>query len=110
MQAVLAQAAWASVLALSGTYDTLTDAAIVALFLFYGLTASTVFVFRRRLAAAPRPYRAFGYPWLPALFVLLTLALIVNTFLTAPRLALGGIAVMLAGLPFYLYWARLTPR
>ncbi len=109
-RAVLAQAGWASVLALSGSYDLLTDAATFSVWLFYGLSASTLFVFRRTLPDAPRPYRALGYPWLPALFVLVSAALIVNTFHATPRLALGGLAVMAAGLPFYLYWARQRPE
>jgi APA family basic amino acid/polyamine antiporter len=105
-RAVIAQAAWASVLAVSGSYDTLTDSAVFAVWLFYGLTAGSLFVFRRTLPDAPRPYRAFGYPLVPAAFVLVTLCLIANTFLATPRLALAGVAVMLAGLPFYLYWSR----
>jgi basic amino acid/polyamine antiporter, APA family len=109
-RAVLASAAWSSVLAVSGSYDTLTDAAVFAVWLFYGLTASSLFVFRRTLPDAPRPYRAFGYPLVPALFILVTLALLANTFVATPRLALIGVAVMLAGLPFYLYWSRQLPR
>lgn len=106
VRAVVAQAAWSSVLALSGSYDTLTDSSIFAVWLFYGLTAASVFVFRRKLPDLPRPYRALGYPWLPGLFVVLAFALIANTFQATPRLALTGLAIMLAGLPFYLFWAR----
>jgi len=105
-RAVIAQAAWSSVLALSGSYDTLTDSAVFAVWLFYGLTAGTVFVFRRTLPAAERPYHALGYPWLPALFVIVAFALIANTFQATPRLALTGVAIMLAGLPLYVYFAR----
>jgi APA family basic amino acid/polyamine antiporter len=110
VRATLAQAAWASVLAVSGSYDTLTDSVMFAAWLFYGLAAGSLFVFRRTLADAPRPYRAFGYPLVPALFIAVTIWLIVNTFFARPGLALVGIAVMLAGLPFYWWWARaLTP-
>jgi APA family basic amino acid/polyamine antiporter len=55
---------------------------------------------------APRPYRAFGYPLIPMIFLLVTAALLVNTFVAAPREALRGVAVLAAGLPFYWYWAR----
>lgn len=106
IRAVLAQAVWASVLALSGSYDTLTDAVIFAAWLFYGLAAASLFVFRRQLPDAPRPYRAFGYPVLPALFVLSALALLCTTFVATPRQAVVGVVLMLAGLPFYLYWTR----
>lgn len=109
-RAVLAQAAWASVLALSGSYDTLTDAAIFAVWLFYGLTAGSLFVFRRTMPDARRPYRALGYPWVPAAFALATLCLILNTFFATPRLAFTGVGIMLAGLPFYLYWSALRAR
>jgi len=105
-RAVLAQAAWASVLAVSGSYDTLTDSAIFAVWLFYGLTAGSLFVFRRTLPDAQRPYRALGYPGVPAVFALVTVLLLFNTFVATPRLALTGLAIMVAGLPFYLYWSR----
>jgi APA family basic amino acid/polyamine antiporter len=55
---------------------------------------------------APRPYRALGYPVVPVIFLLLTAALLVNTFFAAPREALRGVAVLLAGLPLYWYWSR----
>jgi APA family basic amino acid/polyamine antiporter len=105
-RAIAAQAAWASVLAMSGSYDTLTDSVIFASWLFYGLSTASLFVFRRKLPDAPRPYRALGYPWVPLLFVLVTAALLVNTFVAAPREAFRGVAVLLAGLPLYWYWAR----
>jgi APA family basic amino acid/polyamine antiporter len=110
INAVLAQAGWTSVLALSGSYDVLTDAAIFSLWLFYGLSASSIFVFRRTMPDAVRPYRAFGYPWLPALFIAVTVFLIANTFVATPRLALAGAAVMVAGLPFYAWWSRAAGR
>ncbi|HEY3738651.1 MAG TPA: amino acid permease [Bryobacteraceae bacterium] len=106
VKAIVAQAAWASVLAISGTYDTLTDSVMFASWLFYGLTASTLFVFRKRLPDAPRPYRAWGYPILPVLFLVVTAYLIVNTFIATPTQALLGAALMLAGAPFYWYWSR----
>jgi APA family basic amino acid/polyamine antiporter len=106
VRAILAQATWSSLLVLSGTYDTLTDAVIFASFLFYGLAAGSVFVLRRRFPDAARPYRAFGYPWAPALFVVVTVFLLVNTFVATPREALEGIVVLLAGIPFYTYWTR----
>jgi APA family basic amino acid/polyamine antiporter len=108
-RAILAQAAWASVLALSGSYDTLTDSVIFASWLFYGLVTASLFVFRKTMPDAARPYRAFGYPVVPAVFVLVTAALLINTFVAAPREALRGVAVLAAGLPFYWYWST-RPR
>ncbi len=109
-RAILAQALWASVLALSGSYDALTDSVIFASWLFYGLVTASLFVFRRTMPDAPRPYRAFGYPVIPMIFVLVTVALLVNTFVAAPREALRGVALLAAGLPFYWYWSRERPR
>jgi basic amino acid/polyamine antiporter, APA family len=108
VRAIVAQALWGSVLALSGSYDTLTDAVIFASWLFYGLATASVFVFRRTLPDTPRPYRAWGYPLVPVIFVLVTIALLINTFVAAPYAALRGVVVMLAGLPFYWYWSRQT--
>ena len=106
VRAIVAQAAWGSVLALSGSYDALTDSVVFVAWAFYGLSIASLFVFRRTLPDAPRPYRALGYPVVPLLFLLVTLALLVNTFVAAPRQALEGVAVLVAGLPFYWWWSR----
>jgi APA family basic amino acid/polyamine antiporter len=105
VRALVAQGAWGSVLALSGTYDTLTDSVIFASWLFYGLSAAALFVFRRTMSDVPRAYRAPGYPLIPLVFVLATVALLVNTFVATPRQALQGVAMLLLGLPFYWYWS-----
>lgn len=106
VRAIIAQACWGSVLALSGSYDTLTDSVIFAAWLFYGLSAGSLFVFRRTMPNATRPYRAFGYPVVPAIFIVVTIGLIINTFVSSPKLALVGVAIMVAGLPFYWWWSR----
>jgi basic amino acid/polyamine antiporter, APA family len=106
VRAILAQAAWASVLALSGSYDALTDSVIFASWLFYGLVTASLFVFRRTMPDAPRPYRAFGFPVIPMIFLAVTAALLINTFVAAPHEAVRGVALLAAGLPFYWYWSR----
>jgi APA family basic amino acid/polyamine antiporter len=106
VRAILAQAVWASVLALSGSYDTLTDSVIFASWLFYGLVTASLFVFRKTMPDAPRPYRALGYPVVPMIFLFVTAALLINTFVASPREALRGVALLGAGLPFYWYWTR----
>jgi basic amino acid/polyamine antiporter, APA family len=105
-KAIVAQAAWGSVLAMSGTYDSLTDSVIFASWLFYGLSTAALFVFRKTMPDTPRPYRALGYPVIPVIFLGVTAALLINTFVAAPRQALQGVAVLIAGLPFYWYWSR----
>jgi basic amino acid/polyamine antiporter, APA family len=110
VRAILAQALWASVLTLSGSYDALTDSVIFVSWAFYGLSIASLFVFRRIMPDAPRPYRAPGYPVVPLIFLLVTLSLLVNTFVAAPRQALEGVTVLLAGLPFYWWWSRAQPE
>ncbi|HTM23624.1 MAG TPA: amino acid permease [Vicinamibacterales bacterium] len=104
--ALVVQAAWAVILVFSGSYDTLTDYAIFAVLIFVGLSTASVFVFRRKLPHAPRPYRAIGYPVVPVVFLIVAGWLIANTFIATPGRALAGIGLMLAGLPFYWYWSR----
>jgi APA family basic amino acid/polyamine antiporter len=106
VRAILAQAAWGSVLALSGSYDALTDSVVFVAWAFYGLSIASLFIFRRTMPDAARPYRALGYPVVPMIFLLVTVALLVNTFVAAPRQALQGVAVLFAGLPFYWWWSR----
>ena len=106
VRALFAQAAWASVLVLSGTFDELTDYAIFAILIFVALTTASVFVLRRRGGAAPGAYRTLGYPVTPVLFLLVAGWLIVNTLQTSPRQAIAGLALMALGLPFYWYWSR----
>ena len=106
VKAVLAQSAWASVLTVSGTYDTLTDSVVFASCAFYALCAAAVIVFRRREPDLPRPFRAWGYPWLPFVFVAVSAALLANALYATPRQALTGLAIILAGLPFYAWWTR----
>jgi APA family basic amino acid/polyamine antiporter len=104
--ALVLQAFWASMLILSGSFDQLTDMLIFASFIYYGSTAFGVFVLRRKMPDAPRPYRVIGYPVVPALFVLFCASLVIITLYNRPREAFMGLALILAGLPFYFYWKR----
>ena len=105
IRALVAQSAWAVVLVLSGSYDTLTDYAIFCILIFVSLATASVFVFRRRLPAVERPYRTWGYPVVPILFMLVSGWLVINTLLTTPGRALAGLGLMACGLPFYWYWS-----
>jgi APA family basic amino acid/polyamine antiporter len=104
--ALVLQGVWACVLALSGSFDTLTDYVIFGSWIFYGLVTASVFLFRRRMPDAERPYRAWGYPVVPVLFLLVTAWLLINTLLTTPVQALIGLGLILLGLPVYYYWAH----
>jgi APA family basic amino acid/polyamine antiporter len=106
VRALLAQAVWASLLVLSGSFDTLTDYSMFAIIIFVALAASSIFVFRRRMPEAQRPYRTWGYPVVPMLFLVMAGLLIGNTLLATPRQALAGLGLLALGLPFYWYWSR----
>ena len=110
VRALVAQAIWASVLVVSGSFDTLTDYVIFAVLIFMGLATASVFVFRRRLPDVERPYRTWGYPVVPVLFLLTAAWLIVNTLQTSPRQAFAGLGLVAIGVPFYWYWTRGMPR
>jgi APA family basic amino acid/polyamine antiporter len=102
--AIAAQAVWAVVLVLSGTFDQLTDFAVFALWLFFALTTGAVFVLRRKLPDAQRPYRTIGYPILPLVFILVAVWLIANTLHTNPGGSLAGLGLIALGLPLYFYF------
>jgi APA family basic amino acid/polyamine antiporter len=103
------QAVWSSVLAVSGTFDQLTDSLLFASWIFYGLVTSSVFVLRRKMPQAARPYRTFGYPVVPAVFVLVSAWLVVNTLIEKRVESVAGLVLILAGLPLF-YWFRSTSR
>jgi len=94
------------VLVLSGSFDQLTDMLVFASFIFYGATALGVFILRYKMPDTPRPYKAWGYPIVPALFILFCVALVVITLVGKPREALLGLGLMFTGVPFYYYWRR----
>jgi basic amino acid/polyamine antiporter, APA family len=98
---ILVQAVWACLLTLSGRYDQLFTYVIFAAWMFYGLTASAVFVLRRKRPDAARPVRTWGYPFVPGLFVLAAAGFVVNTLVSDPRDSLMGLGIVCLGLPVY---------
>jgi APA family basic amino acid/polyamine antiporter len=112
--AVVVQGIWAGILTLSGSFDTLTDYVIFGSWIFYGLVTASVFIFRRRMPHAERPYRAWGYPVVPILFLLVTGFLLFTTLLPDPGRglkglnvnALVGLGLIASGLPVYWYLSR----
>jgi APA family basic amino acid/polyamine antiporter len=103
---LLIQGIWACVLVLSGTFDQLTDMIIFAVFIFYGATSLGVFILRKRMPDAYRPYKVWGYPVVPAIYILFCAGLFFNTIITRPREAVIGMILILAGIPVYLYLNR----
>ena len=104
--ALLLQAVWASGLAVSGTFDQLSDYVIFASWIFYGLVTSSVFVLRRKMPDAPRPYKTLGYPVMPLVFVLVAAWLVINTLVNRPVESVAGLILIALGLPLYYYYRR----
>ena len=104
VKAIWFQGIWACLLALSGTFDQITTSVIFAVWLFTALVGSSLFVLRRKLPAAPRRYRALGYPVIPALFVIVAVWVVVNSLSATPVESAAGLILMALGLPFYIYF------
>jgi len=104
VNAIWFQGIWACLLALLGTFDQITTAAIFGVWVFTALVGSSLFILRSKLPVAPRRYRTPGYPVVPALFVLVALWLVFNTVTAYPVEAVAGLALMALGLPFYFYF------
>ncbi|MBV5315497.1 MAG: amino acid permease [Prolixibacteraceae bacterium] len=103
---LLWQGIWASVLVLSGTFDQLTDMIIFAVFIFYGATTLGVFILRRKMPDVHRPYKVWGYPVVPAIFIVFCIGLFINTIATRPREAAIGMILILSGIPVYFWLQR----
>ncbi len=101
---IIAQAALAILLVLTGSLDSIANYVGFAITLFAGTAVAAVFVLRAREPNAPRPFKAFGYPWTPAIFVLVSLAIVVNAFYSDPRVSLTGTVIILAGIPLYYFF------
>ncbi len=107
---LIAQGVWAALLTVSGRYDQLYTYVIYGMVLSYTLTVIGMFLLRWRRPEIPRPYRCTGYPWLPAIYVLVGTAWTLNTIITRPAEAFWGTAIVLVGVPGYLYWKRSGKR
>lgn len=104
-RAIVLQAIWASVLVATGTYRALFTRVIYTEWIFFGLMVLGLFLLRRRSNYAPR-YRAWGYPVLPAVFILASFYIVANTIVSEPRDSLMGLGIVALGLPVYYLWAR----
>jgi APA family basic amino acid/polyamine antiporter len=101
---ILMLGAWSALLALTGTYETLAAYAMFAAWVFYAMTSLGVAVLRRRQPDRPRPYRLTGYPATLAVFALVALGFVVNTFISTPAPAIIGSVFILSGVPVYFLW------
>jgi len=103
---LIGQGIWAAVLTVSGRYDQLYTYVIFGMVLSYTLTVIGLFILRWKRPDVPRPYRCTGYPWLPAIYILVGVAWTLNTIIQRPTEAFWGATIVLIGVPGYLYWKR----
>jgi len=103
---IFAQGLFAIILILTGSLDSLGNYVGFAITLFLGVAVAAVFVLRAREPQAPRPFKAIGYPLTPAIYVIVSIAIVANAFYSAPRLTIVGTLIILAGIPLYLFFTR----
>lgn len=107
--ALWAQFIWCSILCLSGRYGDLLDYVMFVVMLFYILTVAGIFVLRRKCPDIERPYKAFGYPYLPILYMVLAALFTVNVIWTKPQFTVPGLAILAIGVPVY-FWMKKDER
>jgi amino acid transporter len=107
-RALLFQAILTSLMALTGTFEELTNLFIFATWIFYGAAVLALIRLRKTEPNLPRPYRTAGYPWVPAIFVLGALALTISEWFQRPGRSTIGLLIIAAGLPFYRHWKNST--
>jgi APA family basic amino acid/polyamine antiporter len=105
-RALIFQGVLASLMALSGTFEELTNLFVFAAWIFYGFAVVALFRLRKTEPGMPRPYRCPGYPWVPGTFVAGALALTISLWLQRPGRSSIGLLLIVAGLPFYRHWAK----
>lgn len=106
MVALIVQGVWACILTASGRYDQLYTYVVFVSWLFYAMSCGAVIVLRHKAPNMPRPYKTWGYPVVPVIFILFAIWLMLNTIVEAPRDAAIGVGIMLSGLPIYFYWKK----
>ncbi len=102
---LIIQCIWSCLLVFSGSFDQLSDMMIFVVFVFYGATAFGLFILRKKMPDAPRPFRVWGYPVVPAIVILVSIGLFCNTIISHTREAVFGLILMLTGIPMW-YWFK----
>lgn len=103
---LIIQGLWASLIAMTGTFDQLTDMLIFVSWIFYGLGAYGVIVLRKKMPNAERPYKVIGYPWLPLIFVVFSAFFVGFSFYVNVRNAVFGLLLVIIGIPLYFWFNR----
>ncbi|MBU4255381.1 MAG: amino acid permease [Acidobacteria bacterium] len=104
--AIVTMGVWSIILSVSGTFEQLFTYVVFGQWIFFGMTAGAVFILRKKRPDLPRPYKTFGYPVTPFLFILAALFISFNTLINEFLNALAGLAIIALGLPAFLYWRK----
>ena len=107
MVSIIVQGVVSMLLAVSGTFDQLTNYVIFSAWIFYAMVTGVVFVLRKRMPDAPRSYKALGYPFVPFIFIVLAVLLLINTIMESPTESFIGLSFILAGVPVFYLFKRL---
>jgi basic amino acid/polyamine antiporter, APA family len=105
---LVVQSVWTCLLCLSGTYSNLLDYVIFTVLLFYILTIASIFILRKKMPQAPRPYKAIGYPVVPVLYMLCMLFIMIDLLVYKPLYTWPGLIIVLIGVPVFFIWRRLN--
>jgi len=108
--ALIVQCVWTCLLCLSGTYGDLLDYVVFAVLLFYILTIVGIFVLRKKQPSAERPYKAMGYPVIPALYIILATAICIDLLIFKPNYTWPGLMIVVLGIPVYFIWKKIGCR
>lgn len=103
---ILIQAVWASVLALTGTFEQLVIYAMFAGVLFWAAAAASIFTLRKKCPHLPRPYKAWGYPVIPMVFIIALSGVLITTLIKRPVQSLAGLGFVMIGIPVYYLWKK----
>ena len=104
---LVTQGIWASLLCLSGTYSDLLDYVVFAVLIFYVLTITGIFILRKKLPDAERPYRAFGYPVIPSIYIIIASLICIDLLFVRPNFTWPGLIIVLLGIPVFFLWNRM---
>jgi basic amino acid/polyamine antiporter, APA family len=104
--AIVVQGVWSILLCLSGTYSNLLDYVIFAVLIFFTLTILAIFVLRVKRPDIPRPYKAFGYPVIPAIYIMTTITIMVILLIYKPGYTFPGLGIVILGIPVFYFWKR----
>jgi APA family basic amino acid/polyamine antiporter len=108
--ALVVQCIWTCLLCISGTYGDLLDYVVFAVLLFYILTVIGIFILRKKQPNTERPYRAFGYPIVPIIYIFLAVAISIDLLIFKPQYTWPGLGIVLLGIPVYFIWKRSSSR